>query len=41
MLAKQALSPLEPLQQPFLVMDIFEIGSKELFAWAGFKLRSS
>jgi hypothetical protein len=23
------------------VLDIFEIGSLELFAWAGFKLRSS
>jgi hypothetical protein len=28
---------LEPLHQPFFVVDIFEIGSHELFAWAGFE----
>jgi hypothetical protein len=27
--------------EPFFVMDFFEIGSQELFAWAGFELRSS
>jgi hypothetical protein len=32
---------LELLYQPCFVLDIFEIGSLELFAWAGFKLRSS
>jgi hypothetical protein len=26
---------------PFFVMGFFKIGSWELFAWAGFKLRSS
>jgi hypothetical protein len=31
----------EPLHQPFFVMGIFEIGSHELFAQAGFELRSS
>jgi hypothetical protein len=29
---------LEPLHQPFSVMSFFEIGSYELFAWAGFEL---
>jgi hypothetical protein len=32
---------LEPLHQPFFVIGIFEIGSLELFAWAGFEPRSS
>jgi hypothetical protein len=32
---------LEPLHQPFFVMNFFEIGSRELFAQAGFELRSS
>jgi hypothetical protein len=32
---------LEPIHQPFFVMDFFEIGSSELFAWAGFELHSS
>jgi hypothetical protein len=27
MLARQALLPLEPLHQPFFLMDFFEIGS--------------
>jgi hypothetical protein len=30
---------LEPLHQPFFVLGFFEIGSHELFAWAGFELR--
>jgi hypothetical protein len=29
---------LEPLKQPFFVIGIFEIGSLELFALAGFEL---
>jgi hypothetical protein len=33
--------PLEPLHQPCFVLGIFEIGSRELFAQAGFKPRSS
>jgi hypothetical protein len=33
--------PLEPLCQPFYVLDIFEIGSWELFARASFELQSS
>jgi hypothetical protein len=32
---------LDPLLQPFIVLSIFEIGFHELFAWAGFKPRSS
>jgi hypothetical protein len=32
---------LEPLHQPFFVLDLFKIGSLELFAWAGFELWSS
>jgi hypothetical protein len=28
------------LQQPFFVMDFFEVGSHELFAQAGFELQS-
>jgi hypothetical protein len=32
---------LEPLHQPFFVMDFFEIGSHKLFPWAGFKPWSS
>jgi hypothetical protein len=32
---------LEPLQQPFFVMDFFEIGSLKLFALAGFEPQSS
>jgi hypothetical protein len=28
---------LEPLYQPFFVMDFFKIGPHELFAWADFK----
>jgi hypothetical protein len=31
----------EPLQQPFFMMDFFEVGSLELFAQAGFKPQSS
>jgi hypothetical protein len=31
---------LEPLHQPFFVIGFFEIGSQELFVWAGFKTRS-
>jgi hypothetical protein len=27
--------------EPFLVKDVFEIGSCKLFAWAGFELQSS
>jgi hypothetical protein len=34
-------STLEPLHQPFFVMDFFQIGSGELFAWADFEQRSS
>jgi hypothetical protein len=30
--------PLEPLHQPFFVLSIFKIGSKELFPLAGFQL---
>jgi hypothetical protein len=41
MLARQSFLLLEPLLQPFFLMGIFEIGSHELFAWAGFELRSS
>jgi hypothetical protein len=38
-IARQALYlPLKPLHQPFFVLGIFEIGSFELFAWAGFEL---
>jgi hypothetical protein len=29
---------LEPLHQPFFVKGFIEIGSLELFAWAGFEL---
>jgi hypothetical protein len=32
---------LETLHQRFFVMDFFKIGCQELFAWAGFKPRSS
>jgi hypothetical protein len=28
---------LEPLHQPFFMLGIFEIGSHELFPWAGFE----
>jgi hypothetical protein len=31
----------EPLHQPFFVMGFFKIGSRELFAGAGFEPRSS
>jgi hypothetical protein len=31
----------EPLHQPYFCEGFFEIGSFELFAWAGFKPRSS
>jgi hypothetical protein len=31
----------EPLHQPFFVKGFFEIGSRELFAWASFELWSS
>jgi hypothetical protein len=42
-LARQASLPLELLQPSFLVLGFFffEIGSHELFAQAGFELRSS
>jgi hypothetical protein len=33
--------PLEPFHEPFLVSGIFEIGSLELFAQAGFEPQSS
>jgi hypothetical protein len=33
--------PPAPLCQPFFVMVFFEIGSHELFVWAGFKPQSS
>jgi hypothetical protein len=33
--------PLEPLRQSFSVLGFFKIGSHELFACAGFKLKSS
>jgi hypothetical protein len=29
---------IEPLHQPFLVMDFFEIGVQEIFAQTGFEL---
>jgi hypothetical protein len=32
---------LETLHQPFFVKGFFEIGSRKLFAWAGFEPRSS
>jgi hypothetical protein len=38
MLARQVLLLLEPLHQPYFVMDFFfEIGSCGLFAWTGFE----
>jgi hypothetical protein len=37
MLASQAVLLLEPLCQPFLVLGIFKIGSRELFTQASFK----
>jgi hypothetical protein len=33
--------PLEPLHQPFFLLDVFEIVSHELFAWAAFEPWSS
>jgi hypothetical protein len=32
---------LEPFHQPFFVKDFFETVSSKLFAWGGFKPRSS
>jgi hypothetical protein len=37
MLARQAVLLLESFCQPYFVMGFFEIGSLELFAWAGFE----
>jgi hypothetical protein len=41
MLARQALLPLGPLYQSFLVLGIMEIGSLELFPRVGLKLYTS
>jgi hypothetical protein len=38
MLARWDPLPLELRHQPFFVLGIFEIGSRELFVWAGFDL---
>jgi hypothetical protein len=36
-LARQAFLPLEPLHRPYLCYRFFEIGARELLAWAGFE----
>jgi hypothetical protein len=41
MFAKQSLYPLKHSASPVFVLGVFEIGSLEFFAQAGFKPRSS